>query len=177
MRAFDRLFAILIGLILLAEALLFLGISLNVGQAPIRTWLDMLGQDRLLALALFIIFGVLAAYLFSMGLRRRRSYDSIQYSTPMGDVRISVQAIEDLALRASKKVKGVRDADITVRQTSSGVSLFAEISVSPDISIPEVTSEIRDRLGSYVRETSGVGVDGVDVTIKKIAADVRSRVE
>lgn len=177
MRAFDRLFTILIGLILLAQAVLFLGISLSVGQDSLAAWLDMLGQDRLLALALFIILGVLAAYLFSMGLRRRRSYDSIQYSTPMGDVRISIQAIEDLALRASKKVKGVREADVSVRQSPSGVTLFAEISVSPDVSIPEVTSEIRDRLGSYIRETSGVGVDGVDVTIKKIAADVRTRVE
>lgn len=179
MRAIDRLFAILIGLVLLLESVLFLDVSLRLQGSFLQTLLSRLyqGQDWLIALVVFVILGILAAYLFALAFRRRRPYETIQYTTPLGVVRISVQAIEDLAHRAARKVKGVRDAEVTVRQAASGVTIVSQISVSPDVSIPEVTSEIRTRLESYVRETAGVGVEAVDVTVKKIAADIRARVE
>lgn len=177
MRAFDRLFAIIVGLILLAFGILLLGASLQIGQDTIHAWVQWLYADRLVSLIAFLVLGLLAAYMFAMGFRRPRSYESIQYTTPLGEVRISVRAIEDLAFRAARKIKGVREAEVMVKHTPTGVTLYTEIGVNPDVSIPEVTNEIRSRLESYVRETAGVTVSAVDVTVKRISADVRSRVE
>ena len=169
MRTFDRIFSLILGLLFLALSAALLGSSLGLGHATAVSWLTAVFQDKLLSLLFFVITGAVAAYLFAMAFRSRATNETVQYTTPMGDVRISIQAIEDLALRAARKIRGVRDADIYVKRTDSGMA--------PDVSIPEVSNELRTKLGSYIRETAGMDIADVEVTVRKIAADIRSRVE
>ena len=177
MRTFDRIFSLILGLLFLALSVALLGSSLGLGHDLAVSWLNAIFSDKLLSLLFFVITGAIAAYLFAMTFRTRGTTETIQYSTPLGDVRISIQAIEDLALRAAKKIRGVRDADIYVKQSQSGLALVARIGVAPDVSIPEVSNELRTKLGSYIRDTAGMTIADVEVTVRKIAADVRSRVE
>ncbi len=177
MRTFDRIFSLILGLLFLALSAALLGSSLGLGHATAVSWLTAVFQDKLLSLLFFVITGAVAAYLFAMAFRSRATNETVQYTTPMGDVRISIQAIEDLALRAARKIRGVRDADIYVKRTDSGMALIVRIGVAPDVSIPEVSNELRTKLGSYIRETAGMDIADVEVTIRKIAADIRSRVE
>lgn len=177
MRTFDRVFCLILGLLFLALSAALLGSSLGLGHDTAASWLTSVFSDKLLSLLIFVITGAVAAYLFAMAFRSRSTNETIQYSTPLGDVRISIQAIEDLALRAAKKIRGVRDADIYVKQSQSGLALIVRIGVAPDVSIPEVSNELRTKLGSYIRDTAGMNIADVEVTVRKIAADVRSRVE
>lgn len=177
MRTFDRVFSLILGLFFLALCVALLGSSLGLGHDIAVSWFKAIFSDKLLSLLFFVITGAIAAYLFAMAFRSRNTNETIQYSTPLGEVRISIQAIEDLALRAAKKIKGVRDADVYVKQSQTGLALAARIGVAPDVAIPEVINELRQKMGSYIHDTAGISVADVEVTVRKIAAEIRSRVE
>lgn len=176
MRAVDRLVVILVGLLLTIVTFIF---CLHlVGQDQALQWMvSYLGQPewRLVLTSLVLFF--LATYLFWMGLRRRRQIKTILCETPLGEVRIAERAVESLALRASRRVKGVHDASINVRATTAGLDVFIETTVSPDQSIPQITQEIRTRVADYIRETVGVSVNTVAVLVTRVAPENRARVE
>ena len=180
MRKLDRVVSLLVGLLLLGIWVGFMWQSLGVkalNSMQLDRLLYLLGQHPLRILFTSLVLLVLAAYLFWMGLRRRRQEKTILCDTPLGEVRIAERAVESLALRASRRVKGVHDANISVRATISGLDIFVEATVGPDQSIPQITQEIRTRVADYIRETVGVSVNTVAVFVTRIAPENRARVE
>ncbi len=175
-RAVDRLVVILLGLLLTVAAFTLLLHLLGQGQA--LTWLvDNLGGSRWQLVLTSLVMLFFAIYLFWMGLRRRRQIKTILCETPLGEVRIAERAVESLAVRATRRVKGVQDAAINVRATTAGLDVFVETTVGPDQSIPQITQEIRSRVADYIRETVGVSVNTVAVLVTRVAPDNRARVE
>ena len=180
MRKLDRVVALLVGLLLLGIWVGFMWQSLGVkalDSMHLDRLLYLLGQHPLRILFTSLVLLILAAYLFWMGLRRRRPEKTILCDTPLGEVRIAERAVESLALRASRRVKGVHDANISVRATIAGLDIFVEATVGPDQSIPQITQEIRTRVAEYIRETVGVSVNTVAVFVTRIAPENRARVE
>ena len=94
-------------------------------------------------------------------------------------MRITVSAIESLALRACRKIRGVRDAHVGVRadQKTGILDMYVEVTVSPDLAIPQIKAEIESKVGDYIFETVGMRVSSINVLITKIAAELRTRVE
>lgn len=177
MRAVDRLVALLAAIFFLALAVGFVWGATGLEITPFSRILDYLSNTfwRIALSALILLF--FSAYFFWMGLRRRRTEKTVLCETPLGEVRVAERAIEALALRATRKVKGVHDASINVRATPSGLDIFVESTVGPDQSIPQITQEIRTRVGDYIRETVGVSVNTVAVLITRIASEHKARVE
>lgn len=180
MRTVDRLVTLLVGLLLIMFTASFLWQSLEIGildGMALDRIARLLGERPWRILLTILVLLILTAYLFWMGLRRRRPEKTILCDTPLGEVRIAERAVESLALRASRRVKGVHDANINVRATVSGLDIFVESTVVPDQSIPQITQEIRTRVADYIRETVGVSVNTVAVLVTRIAPENRTRVE
>lgn len=177
MRAVDRLMALLAAVFFLALAVSLAWRATGVEPTPCVRFLAYVYRNpwRLALAVLVLLF--FAAYFFWMGLRRRRTVKTVLCETPLGEVRIAERAIETLALRAARKVKGVHDANINVRATPSGLDIFVESTIGPDQSIPQITQDIRTRVGDYIRETVGVSVNTVAVLITRIAPEHKARVE
>ena len=86
--------------------------------------------------------------------------------------------MESLSLRATKRIKGVKDAHVGVRADSTGLDVFIEVTVNPDISIPQISEEIRIKVDEYLQETVGIRVNTVKVLVTKVAGEtMKARVE
>ena len=179
MKVWERLISLLAGIILIVVAVFLC--MLGFGQA--KALLEVLGRLNenplnLWSIEVSIIALILGILQIGMALRMRREEKTVIYQTQFGEIRITVSAIENLALRACKKVKGVRDAHVGVRADKlTGLDVYIEVTISPDMAIPQVKAEIETKVSDYVYETVGMRVNSVKVLITKIAAETRTRVE
>lgn len=175
----ERLVSLLAGIILTVVGLILLMLVLGLGQAGIilDSLKDLGPQERWWALGVAVISLLLAVLAIRMALRMKREEKTIIHQTQFGEIRIAVSAVESLSLRACKHIKGVKDAHVGVRADLTGLDVFIEVTVNPDLSIPQISEEIKTKVDEYIFETVGIRVNSVKVLVTKIAAEVRARVE
>lgn len=100
---------------------------------------------------------------------------AIVRATGLGEVHISLRAIQSLARRAASQVQGIREAEVHVRPALSGdVSVQIHLTVLPDESIPELCDEVQARVDQYLRQTAGVSAGQITVWVRSIARETRS---
>jgi len=177
MQTWYRLVIIFSSLIMLALAVIFFG--LLMGQDPVNlAQVVAVGEEmNLYKLIGFLVFFIFFLLLAMAGLSTKKPLRAIIHDTDLGEVRIAFTAVEDLALRAVNKIRGVKEAVVTVEADSNGLSFQVEIVSSPDLSIPQLTMDIRNKLAEYITETVGIPVAGSTVTVTRITTESRARVE
>ena len=177
MKVWERLVSLLAGIILGVTGILFLLVA-SRQAGVIRNQLDHLTPSaRWWALGVALVALTLTYFLFRMALRIRREEKTVISQTQFGEIRITVSAIESLALRATRRIKGVKDAHIGVRADLTGLDIFIEVTVNPDLSVPQISEEIRTKVDEYIYETIGIRVNSVKVLVTKVAGEIRTRVE
>jgi uncharacterized alkaline shock family protein YloU len=180
MKVWERLISLLAGIILVVLAVTLTLLAFGQAGPTILEELVRINDNpiNLWALEVAIIALILAVFLIQMALRMRREEKTVIYQTQFGEIRITVSAIENLALRACKKVRGVRDAHVGVRADKlTGLDVYIEVTASPDMAIPQIKAEIESKVSDYIFETVGMHVNAVKVLVTKIAAETRTRVE
>ncbi|HHV63054.1 MAG TPA: alkaline shock response membrane anchor protein AmaP [Firmicutes bacterium] len=179
MRTLDRLVAILAGLIMAAFALAVFGVVssgyfLDRALVLIEAW----GRGARGGLAAIAFVALLIGiYLLELGFRTRRGPRAIIRGTSLGDVSISLAAIENLVRRAARQVRGIREVDTFVNASPEGIEVVLSVLVAPDLNIPEICDETQARLERYIRETVGVEATRIKVNVRNIATESRARVE
>lgn len=178
MNVWDRLVSLLSSIFLAAVAIVFFLLAL--GQAGMV--LERISQltsstERLWALGVSIVSLLLFVLSVRMAIRRRREEKTVINQTQFGEIRITVSAVESLALRAVKRIRGVKDAHVGVRADLTGLEIYIEITVFPDLNIPQISEEIRVKVDEYILETVGIRVNSVKVLVTKVAGETRTRVE
>lgn len=174
----DRVFLTLYSLCLAVVSLLVVAVAsgwegpvagLQAGLAdPGRRWV--MG-------ALGVIFFAFSVRFLTLGVRRQRGSRSVVHETTMGEVSVSLGAIENLVRRVARQCTGVRDVRGWVRYGAAGLSVHLRLVVSPDVSIPKVSEEVQKAVAQYVRDVVGVGVSEVQVMVENISTEPRRRVE
>jgi uncharacterized alkaline shock family protein YloU len=171
MKVWERFVSLLNGIVLLALAIVF--------------FLLLCGQESLIAainlgnwwqLGLFLTSAILCILSFGM-MARRREEPTIVHQTPFGEIRITYTAVESLVLRATKRIKGVKEARAVVSADPLRMDIAITITTLPDLAIPQLSEEIRLKVDEYLFETTGIKVHSIKVDVDKIAAEVKSRVE
>lgn len=94
----------------------------------------------------------------------------------MGQTRVSIQAMENLAVKVVSQINGVREVKSRIVTVTQGVGIQIQAVVTPDINIPEVSENIQNLVKERVLAVTGVTVKSVAVTIKNISAQ-KPRVE
>lgn len=175
----ERLVSLLAGIILTVVGLVFLIITLGWGQADIilENLKELSPQERWWALGVSGTSLLLAVLAIRMALWMKREEKTIIHQTQYGEIRIAVSAVESLSLRACSRIKGVKEAHVGVRADLTGLDVFIEVTVSPDLSVPQISEEIKSKVDDYLFETVGIRVNSVKVLVTKIANEVRARVE
>ncbi len=173
MKIWDRLVGFIAGLLLMEMAII-----LSISITDRGEYLLTLTQQGFWWISGNVIITLLVTiYIFSMVFRRRREEKTIISQTKLGEIRIAVSAVESLAMRACKRVKGVKDAHVGVRAEQSGLDVFIEITAHPDLVIPEISEEIKVKVDDYIYETIGMRLNSVKVLVTKVANEARARVE
>ncbi len=85
-----------------------------------------------------------------------------------GDMKISVDTFESLALKATKQISGIRDVQIRVNICESGVIIKAKLLVLPDINIPKMVNEVQEKIKNYIESITEISVVEVKVDVDNL---------
>lgn len=104
---------------------------------------------------------------------------SVDQRTEYGDIRISIETMENLALKAAMKQRGVKDLRARVHATDAGMDIVLRTVVDGEAVIPQLTEDIQKAVKSYVEEITGIPVMNVSVYVANIIQNntIKSRVE
>ena len=135
--------------------------------------------SRIAVFVIALIFFSLSVMFLLSGFKRSKDKKAVSKHTNIGEIRISLNSIENIALNASKKVGGVRECKTIVKKMEEGVSVEARIVVMPDLSIPVISEEVQSRVKKAVEDASGITVKQVGVIVDSIYSNItyKARVE
>lgn len=125
-------------------------------------------QKRVLAAvgsAAFLAASLRLAWLLLGRPERRRA---LVRQADLGDVTISLSAVENLVARVATGVPGVREAIPNVSVRDERLQIHVATWMTADISIPDTANKLQRRLERFVHETVGVEVGSVRVTVRSI---------
>lgn len=179
MRVIDRFVITLAALLVLVVGVIALALAAGWNATPLAIDLVVAarGSARLETGLLGLLALGAALYLFAVAWQREAAPASIHQAGDLGDVYVSLRAIESLVMRATSSVKGVREVTTRLSQQAGELAIEVSLLVTPERRVPEVTSEVQQRVEEYVRETVGIPVAKVAVEVRNIAPDPRPRVE
>ncbi|QAY66245.1 alkaline shock response membrane anchor protein AmaP [Paenibacillus protaetiae] len=128
-------------------------------------------------IVLFLIS--LRFFIFSLHRSGPSSAPSIDQHTDFGDIRISLDTIENLALKAASRQRGVKDLRARIHAADAGLDIVLRVVVDGETAIPALTEEMQRSVKQYVEETAGIPVTNVSVFIANIIQSTvpKSRVE
>jgi uncharacterized alkaline shock family protein YloU len=93
---------------------------------------------------------------------------SIDQHTDFGDIRISVDTVENLALKAAQRSRGVKDLKARVSISPSGLEIIIRTLVDGESSIPSLTEDIQRTVKSHIEEVTGIPVASVSVFVANV---------
>ncbi len=177
MGPFDRgillLYTFTLTLLFLAVAAFFSGwrepINILFNEAALPEQLEILW----ILTGLYVIFGV---RLFWKGLVIERKKQAVVQDGELGDVRVSLPAIESLAENVVSPIKGVRDVRARVVSAPKGINMQMKISVAPDINVPELSKDIQRQVRDNILNVAGIAVHEVRVAVESFTSR-KNRVE
>lgn len=123
--------------------------------------------------------GLIGATFFLVSVRliavafRRQGGQPVVHETSMGLVRISLDAVENLVRKTARGIKGVREIKATVIHGKDGLHVLLKGTISPEVSIPEVSEEIQTAVRTYVKRVVGVELVDIRMEVENIANEGR----
>lgn len=121
------------------------------------------------------VFLLVSVRLLLAGLRSRRGGKTITHHTSLGDVHVSLDAVENLVEKTARHTRGIRGVKVSVQHLKVGVTVTLRIVVSPDSNIPEVTTEVQQRVSEAIKSTVGVDPADVRIMVENIANDFKTK--
>lgn len=88
--------------------------------------------------------------------------------TNIGEVKISLNSIENIALNAAGKFSAIKDVRAFVSKVDDNVSITIKALVLPDTNIPIISNEIQETVKTAIEESSGIIVSDVGIFIENI---------
>ncbi|HHX50475.1 MAG TPA: alkaline shock response membrane anchor protein AmaP [Clostridia bacterium] len=178
MKLYERVLFAIYSLIIIACSLMVLLIALG-WQEPLISFQALLAENQtrwLLALGAALVM-LIALKLFFDGFRREPSRKALVESGELGQVQISVTAIEHMVKKAAMKIKGVREVKPKIRCIPEGVAVLLQVQVTPDLNIPQTTADIQNEVRDYLENTAGLKLLEAKVLVDHITKDLKNRVE
>ena len=121
------------------------------------------------------VFFLVSIRLLLAGVRSRRSKNNIVHHNDMGDIYISLDAVENLVEKVARQVRGVRNIRVFASHADSGLKISVKAVISPESHVPSVTAEVQERVNAYVKNTVGIELAEMKIFVKNISNDFKAR--
>lgn len=121
------------------------------------------------------VFFLISIRLLLAGLRSRKVKNTIVHHNTMGDVHISLTAVENLVEKVARNVRGVRGAKVDVTMTQESIIVRMKVKISPESHVPTVAAEIQNRVYEYAKNTVGIELADVEVMVETISNDFKTK--
>lgn len=181
----DRLLLFIFSLAVIVAACAMLAAAFNwIPLEETQVFAERIYTETGPAVAFIAICAVLlliALRLFYISVRSSREQaPSIDQRNEWGDIRISIETVENLALKSASRSRGVKDLKARIRVGSAGIEVTIRSLVDGENSIPAVTEEMQSAVKQHIEEITGIPVASVSVYIANViqsAPTFKSRVE
>lgn len=174
MGPFDRGLLAVYSLVVSAAALL--GILLVTGVVAgtrLYAWIRPEQEVVVIVLGAFFLGGL---RLLWVSLRRKKESQAIVDESALGQVRVSLVALENLITKTVSGVSGVRDVRPKVGAENGGLGIRMKVVASPDLSVPELSRQIQQIVQDKIRDVTGLTVNRIKVEVENFAI-TKGRVE
>jgi uncharacterized alkaline shock family protein YloU len=185
MNLFDRFILTIYSLALTILSVIVLAASLHIVsfETALSTLQAIYELDTVryaYAVAALIFFLISLKFLFQ-GFRRnkdRAAHAAIANQTELGGVSISLAAIEAIALKASRKIRGVKDVKAVIKANEAGTSVLLKLTVDGETPIPGIVDGLQKSVKGQIESVVGLEIRDVDVKVAEVAQpSTRLRVE
>lgn len=136
-------------------------------------------QGAVIGVAIVLFLVSLRFFIVSVS-RGGSAAPSINQRTEHGDIRISVETVENLALKAASRTRGVKDLKARVRVAESGLEILIRAFIDGEGSIPALSEEMQRSVSQQIEDSTGIPVAEVSVFIANVTqapTSFKSRVE
>lgn len=174
----DRLLLFVYSITILIVSILAILLLSRSIRMPVDFRFDLTTMSILIAILVALI--LISLRMMYVSLRRsRETMHSVDQRTGLGDIRISLETIENLSLKAASRVRGVKDPRTRIRMTDPGLEIQIRTIVDGEYPIPALTEEVQRGVKEFVHEITGIPVASVSVHIAGVVQPqaFKSRVE
>jgi uncharacterized alkaline shock family protein YloU len=184
MRVVDKLLLFLYSLAIGVVSVFMICLGFGwITKSLLSNWLTQFYEFKSIAFS-FGIAGIILLLIsfrfFIVSLSRgAANAQSIDQRTEFGDIRISIETIENLALKAASRQRGVKELRARVRATDAGLEIVLRAVIDGENQIPVLTEEIQRAVKEHVEDITGIPVINVAVFVANVvsAGAFKSRVE
>lgn len=177
MNLFDRMLLALYTFCLTIALLLFLFILTDWITLP--NFLSQVKQLPVREVVLWVLIGlfiIIGIRLFWVSFQQPRKRNALIRDDVLGRVRISLQALESLVERTVFQTSGVREVKTKILPAQEGIGVQVRVVVTPDLNIPETSTEIQNNIKEKILLVTGIPVRNVEIEVENISIS-KSRVE
>jgi len=135
-----------------------------------------LNNRWILGLTSFLVL-LITLTLFLKSFRVKPVKHTAIHKTAIGQIDLSLPAIEQLIHKAAKKIPGIQEVTPVLKRVDNNLTLLLKIQVNPDYNIPQITAELQHAVKDYLLQTAGTSINEIKVQVSKISLDKSSRVE
>jgi uncharacterized alkaline shock family protein YloU len=112
------------------------------------------GRSVSVIVGVVCLAGVLSLIMGNVRTARRER--TVVLQNPLGEVMVSLPAIEDFSRVLKGRIEGLRDIKGRVVYSRRGLKVSARITVLADYSIAEVSQKVQDSIRHYIQNTLGI---------------------
>ncbi|MGN7455892.1 alkaline shock response membrane anchor protein AmaP [Paenibacillus pasadenensis] len=156
------------------------GIHREDASAFLAEWYDSGSAVHLAMLIGAVLLLLLSLRMFYVAVRvKGAASSSIDQRNDFGDIRISMDTVESLVLKAAGRQRGVKDLKTRITTAEAGLDIAVRAVVDGETSIPQLTEEIQRAVKDHVEEITGIPVAAVSVFVANVISSpsFKSRVE
>jgi len=112
--------------------------------------------------------------IFTMDRRTANTEHILIGENKLGQVSVSIKALENIVIKAARQVEGVREAKPKIKGAPEGVAIYLRTVVTPAVSIPEVSEELQNKIKERVLHFAGLDAVEIRVFVENVAQDVKA---
>jgi len=183
MKVSDRLSLFILSITLVVFSIFLIITGTGFFQSEITQGIQQIyyNQDiRTVTLIIGLFLLILSLYILSKSLYKKEITPVFHQKNDNGEIRITVDTIENLASKVASKVKGVNQLKVKVRSEEAGsITILTKVFVDGETPIPQITENIQMNVKENVERITGLTIEQIHVVVSNIAqANVKkARVE
>lgn len=169
----DRLLLLIAAIFLIATAIgmVIIGLNLGPGLNMAYSLLQEFAYGRWEAVLVGGVMLVIGLRLTYLSLAGRKPLGALVTRSELGEVSITVPAVENLVKRTAGQVDGVREVRPIVTARTDGVAVRLKAWVEKDINVPELAVQIQEVLRSHLKEVVGLNAATINVEIQDVGSE------
>ena len=134
-------------------------------------------ESVVVILAILAVLFIISMRIAIRGTSNVKEREPIVKSAAGGEIEISLNTFENIAISTLKKISDARDYSAKVKKINENVAVVINMSVVQDINIPELSQNVQTQVIEAIESTTGVKVLNVKIRIENVSPVFKSKLE